>query len=294
MGASVVNAETQPHGFSPGVAARLFASNGQRVFVKAVCPELNPHTPKVHRRESIIVPALPRDAPVPRLLWSIDEGTDGWVALVFEDVDGRHPSQPWREDELDRVVSAMEELSVLLTPSPLPASIVGTARNELTPHFQCWRRIHDQQLAGFTSTDALSHHDLEMLIAIEDTLGDALEGKTLLHGDVRADNVLLTPQRAWFVDWPQAIVGPAWFDVVALAPSVTMQGGPSPEDVIIRHSEALNAEGESLTAAVVGLAGYFTYQALQPPPPGIPSVRAFQDAQGKVARRWAAERLGVI
>jgi len=35
--------------------------------------------------------------------------------------------------------------------------------------------------------------------------------------------------------------------------------------------------------------GDFTSQALLPPPPGLPTVRAFQAAQGQVARSWLAD-----
>lgn len=70
LGGAVVSAVTQPTGFSPGVASRLTADDGRRVFVKAVGPEPNTHAPELHRREAGIVTALPRVAPVPRLLWS--------------------------------------------------------------------------------------------------------------------------------------------------------------------------------------------------------------------------------
>ena len=113
---SVVGADTQPTGFSPGVAARLAASSGRRVFVKAVGPEPNPDSPRIHRREIKIVTSIPCAAPVPRLQWSYDEGEGGWVVLVFEDIDGRHPMQPWRIGELDRVTAALEDLNMLLTP----------------------------------------------------------------------------------------------------------------------------------------------------------------------------------
>jgi len=43
---------------------------------------------------------------------------------------------------------------------------------------------------------------------------------------------------------------------------------------------------------VAAIAGYFTRQSLQPPPPGLPTVRAFQAAQGVVARDWLALRTG--
>ena len=72
-----------------------------------------------------------------------------------------------------------------------------------------------------------------------------------------------------------------------------MPGGPTPEEVIAKHSACRAGDGDAITAVVVSIAGYFTRQALQPPPPGIPTVRAFQAAQGVVARRWAAERMGL-
>src|SRR5688572_4897294 len=88
LGSPVVAAATQPGGFSPGVAARLTAADGRRVFVKAVCSVPNKDAPRFHRREAEIAAVLPASAPVPRLLWSYDEGGEGWIVLVFEDVEG--------------------------------------------------------------------------------------------------------------------------------------------------------------------------------------------------------------
>lgn len=96
LGSPVVDARTQEGGFSPGVAARVVLADGGRAFVKAVSPERNAVTPSVHRREARIVAAIPPGAPVPRLLWTLDDDPDGWVVRAFEDVEGRHPSLPWR------------------------------------------------------------------------------------------------------------------------------------------------------------------------------------------------------
>jgi hypothetical protein len=88
-------------------------------------------------------------------------------------------------------------------------------------------------------------------------------------------------------------VGAAWVDVVFFAPSVTMQGGPPPEEVIVRHPAIRRADPTSVTAAIVATAGFFTHRSVQPPPPGLPTVRAFQAAQGVVARNWVALRSGL-
>jgi len=290
LGGAVVGAVTQPTGFTPGVAARLTVNDGRRFFVKAAGPEPNTATPKAHRREINVVTALPRAAPVPQLLWSHDEGDGGWVVLAFEDVDGYHPMQPWRIDELDRVVASMEELSTLLTPSPLPAAVAGRARDSFS---RGWRQLLDERPSCVEYLDGWSRRHIRTLAAIEETVGPALEGDTLLNHDIRADNILLTPDRVWFVDWPHAFVGPPWLDAVGFAPSVTMQGGPRPEAVISRHSACRNADNDAITAAVVALAGFFTHRAVQPPPPGLPTVRAFQDAQGAIAREWIVQRTGL-
>jgi hypothetical protein len=51
------------------------------------------------------------------------------------------------------------------------------------------------------------------------------------------------------------------------------------------------ARRETVVAAVCAMAGFFTERALRPPPPGLPTLRAFQAAQGEIARRWLADLL---
>jgi len=118
----------------------------------------------------------------------------------------------------------------------------------------------------------------------------------LLHADIRADNLLLTGDggagnRVMVVDWPHACRGAAFVDLVAFAPSVAMQGGPEPAELLARSRAGQNVSRESLAAVVCALAGYFTERSLQPAPPGLPTVRLFQAAQGEVSRRWLAALL---
>jgi len=114
-------------------------------------------------------------------------------------------------------------------------------------------------------------------------------GGTLLHADIRTDNLLLADHGPVVVDWPWACRGAAFVDLVLFAPSVAMQGSPPPADLIALSRYGRAASREALAALACGLAGYFTERALRPPPPGLPTVRAFQAAQGTVARRWLAE-----
>jgi Ser/Thr protein kinase RdoA (MazF antagonist) len=262
------------------------------LFVKAIGPEPNPDSPALHRREARIVAALPENVAVPRLRWLLDE--EGWVVLVFDEVTGHHPAQPWRLDELDRVLAGLAELADRMTPSPLMAPTVGTAADAVARQLCGWQRLrgNSQHAADRDQLDPWSRRHLDALADLEALAPLAVVGDTLLHFDVRADNLLLAPDKVWFFDWPHARTGAAWLDVICFAPSVTMQGGPPPDDVIARSRASNTADPDAITAAIATLAGYFTRQALQPPPPGLPTVRAFQAAQGVVAREWLAARTG--
>jgi len=294
LGSPVQTAATQTGGFSPGVAARLLTVDGRRVFVKAVCGTPNPDAPRFHRREIRIARALPASAPVPRLLWSFDEGAtednrDGWVVLVFEDVEGRQPAVPWQAAELDRVLDAMAALAESLTPSPVPEAVADSIVRWLERHGGGWQRLAREPRPGL---DEWSTRYLAALAEIEAAAPVAAAGETLLHFDTRADNVLLTPERVYLVDWPHARLGQAWVDLVFFAPSVAMQGGPPPAELLRRYALVAGADPAGISAVIAAVAGFFTYQSLLPPPPGLPTLRAFQAAQGEVARLWLAERTG--
>ena len=291
LGTPVVSATNQSAGFSPGTAARLRTADGQKVFAKAAGPEPNALTPAVHRREAVVAAALPDEAPVPRLLWSHDEGESGWVVLLFEDIEGRNPTVPWRDEELGRTLVALSDLSDLLTPSPLPpCGVVGHASEWGVVGGRYWRKLAEERPAGL---DAWSERNLSALADLEAQAPAAAAGETLLHLDLRADNLLLTPQRVLVVDWPHARVGAPWVDAAFFAPSVAMQDGPQPEELMERFSQARHADPEALTAVVAAVAGFFTGEGLRPAPAGLPTLRAFQVAQGEVARSWLARRTGL-
>ena len=284
LGASVSAAITQPAGFSPGLASRLVLADGRRVFLKAVHESGNPDTPGIHRREARIVAALPASAPVPRLLWSHDE--DGWVALCFEDVDGRHPHEPWTEHDLAVVVPALTRMSTGLTPSPIDTG--ETAAGALSRHINGWQVALASRDERF---DPWVRKNLERLAQLEARAPEAADGDTLLHFDIRADNILISGDRVYVVDWPWARSGAAWVDWVAFAPSVAMQGGPDPES-LLRRFDVGGAAHEAIDAVLCSLAGYFMVEALAPSPPGLPTLRAFQAAQGRQAIAWLRERTG--
>jgi aminoglycoside phosphotransferase len=285
LGAPVATARSQPLGFSPGLAARLVLADGRRAFVKAVGLDRNPDAPGMHRREIAVLRALPPDLPVPALLGSYDDGD--WVALVMEDVDGVVPAEPWRPDELRRVVDAMARLAADLTPSPLAAPPIA----ELDARqFRGWRTLAADPASAEPLGRWVTGH-LDELAAIEAAWAVAATGDSLVHGDLRADNVLLTPQRVVFVDWPHVRVGAPWLDLLFLLPS-SAATGTDPEAVWAEFGPAREADPRDVTAVLVALTGFFLHRSLQPAPPNLPRLRAFQRVQGEAGLRWLRARLG--
>ncbi|MEU1349836.1 aminoglycoside phosphotransferase family protein [Streptomyces sp. NPDC005795] len=285
LGAPVVEARTQSGGFSPGVAARVLLADGGRAFVKAVSAEVNPDSPDQHRAEARNTAALPPHAPVPKLLGSYDDGT--CVALVLEDIDGHQPRVPWEPAELDRVLAAVGDLSRTLTPAPVEAPPAAVGK---TTMFTGWRTLH---AAGDTTRlHPWAARRLGALAELESGWAVPASGDSLAHGDLRADNILLTEDRVVFVDWPHALLAAPWFDLLTMLPCVAAQGGPDPEAVFTAHPLGRDADPAGVTAVLAALAGYFVAHSLCPDPPGLPTLRAFQAAQGAAALDWLRRRAG--
>ncbi|HEY7282004.1 MAG TPA: aminoglycoside phosphotransferase family protein [Actinomycetota bacterium] len=287
LGSRIVQAHDRPGGFSPGAAARLRLADGRAAFVKAVAGELNPSSPDMHRAEARITAALPATAPVPGFLFLHDDGD--WVALGLEAVDGGEPAVPWEAEELGRVLTAVADLHGALTPPPVDAPRLG---DRLGSQFRNWRDLASGRFPVADATDPWAVRNLERLAGLESRWEEAAAGDTLLHGDLRADNILLTPDRVVFVDWPHAALGAPWVDLVFLAPSVAMQGGPEPEVLFDGHPSARAAPARAVDAVVAALAGYFHVRGMLPSPPGLPTLRAFQAAQGVQAVAWLRRRTG--
>jgi aminoglycoside phosphotransferase (APT) family kinase protein len=284
-GAPVEAAISQPGGFSPGLASVLRLAGGGSVFVKAVNAARNPDSPGLHRREARVLAALPATVPAPRLRWSYDDGD--WVVLMIEAVDGIPPAQPWRRPELTAFLELAATLAEQLTPAPLAAPAV---QDYFHDDFTGWRRLVGEPAAA-GSLDPWARRQLDRLAEVESGWPAAAAGGTLVHGDLRSDNVLLTARGPLVVDWPHACIGAGWLDLLIALPSIAMHGGGDPQRLWDGYPPARTADPDAVTAVLTAVAGYFVWQGRQPDPPGLPRVRAFQRAQGEASLAWLRRRL---
>lgn len=189
--------------------------------------DANPDTQGIHRREAEILRALDpvavaNDLPIARLRGVID--SDGRVALILDDVDGRNPSTPWVPHELSRVLAAVDMLGEILAPAPIAVLDVAEKHGGL---FRGWQTLAREPDDGL---DRWSRDHLDEFAELEQAWTAHCAGETLLHTDLRADNMLLTGDQVVIVDWPYACRGAAFVDVALLAPSIALQEGPSPDD----------------------------------------------------------------
>lgn len=285
LGAPVQEWSSQRGGFSPGTADRVRTASGQLAFVKAVGTAQNEHSPSIHRKEAANTAGLPPEVPSPALMGTFDDGE--WVALILADVEGRSPHVPWSLAELTVVLDALLDLAN--TPVPQSLAHLPLLEHELREPFDGWARVRDEAPRGCDPWILYNLDALETLAA--QGLKD-LSGSSLVHTDIRADNILITDNnKAVLVDWPWACIGAGWMDGLSLLINARLFDADfDVESVLLSHPVFSGVQPGNVDGVLSGLGAYFIDAARQPPPPGLPTVRPFQQQQGDAVIAWLQQR----
>jgi hypothetical protein len=290
LGSPVVAVSPRTGGFSPGPATVVTCADGSRAFLKAVGTPLNPDTPDLLRSEARISAALPAGLPVPRLRAHLEvrDGDDEWVALLFDVVEGANPELPWTAGTATRVLAGVAAFGVAATPCPAPGlpSLIERMTRELT----AWPQLHAAPPADL---DPWETRRLAELATLPDRLAarSALTGDSLVHLDLRADNLLLTPAgEVVLLDWAWAARGPAWVDPVLLAVDMAVHGGLDPAVLLAGVPAVTAADPADVTDLLLVLVGMWAVTMRRPAPPGLPTLRAFQRRSHDVALAWVVQR----
>jgi len=283
-----VEARTQTGGFSPGCAARLRLANGGRAFVKALGVGVHRPSFELYRSEAAVMPHLPAGLPVPRLLDVCDDGE--WVALVYEEVDGRQPTVPWRQSELERVADTLADLGAALRPSPWPGA-PGFAETEGNAAFLGgWRRL---AASPPPDVDPWLHDRLNRMVADGTDLAEVVRGDALLHTDLRSDNLLLTSDGGVVViDWAWTCNGAPWLDLLLFAATVNTEGGAEAERLVRAHPLTRNVVPSCIDVVLLAAAGSYWWMSLAPEDAAMPGGRANQRAYADATLRWLRRRIG--
>jgi hypothetical protein len=241
--------------------------DGSRAFLKLASVGSSPQWVRDERRvfECVSGSFMP-------LLLGFEDGDH--PLLILEDMlpDARWPP-PWHEGDVDAVLAALGEVASAPRSGELPRLAENAGSG--------WKDIAEDPAPflglGIAGAEWLERSLPALLEASDPAL---LDGDSLVHCDVRSDNLCLRDGGAVLLDWNHARVGNAAFDVAFWLPSLVLEGGPDPASF-------------GVDELAVHVAGFFAAQAGLPAPEGAPQVRSFQRAQLEVALPWACAALGL-
>jgi hypothetical protein len=197
--------------------------------------------------------------------------------LVIEDLSDAYWPPPWLDDQITIAIATLDEVHATRPPAGL------RELEDLRTWLNGWIAVAEDP-APFLSTGLCTPEWLR--VALPSLLRASQEcelgGDALVHLDFRSDNACFRGDRMFIVDWNLAAIGNPLIDVVAWAPSLRLEGGPEPWQLV--------PDSAGLSPVI---AGFFAGRAGLPPPPTAPTVREFQRAQAAVALPWAARELGL-
>jgi hypothetical protein len=140
-------------------------------------------------REAAVAPLVKEISPA--LLWQFDEA--GWNVLGYENVEGRHADYTPGSGDLDRMVHLMDALSAIKVPDD--SGLFKRTEDRWAPY------VDDPAAAS------------------------VFAGPVLAHSDWTPDNVLVSPSRAWLIDWAWPTLGAAWTDPACWILRLMASGG---------------------------------------------------------------------
>ncbi len=283
IGGPVVRARNCPGGFSPGFASLLTRADGRLVFVKAMDADTWPGEAELHRTEARVGAALPSTIPAPRFLGTVDDGR--WTALAFEGVDGAEPEQPWNTTDLDRVVAAVLHQVNAGTSSP-----VAVPRDH--PRLGGWVEVARDRtrLTRLAEHSTWAADELPRLVRLERDGLAAAQGDSLVHFDLYPHNVLLTPDRVVFVDWPHARRGAPLIDLVTVLSSAAADR-IDPDPILDDHTATTPVEPGTVDAILAAHTGFLLSGGLSAAQPGLEAIATTKLHLGLGALTWLERRL---
>lgn len=282
LGTTVVSAVSQTSGFTPGFASALTGADGTRHFVKAASVTAQRAFAAAYGEEARMLAALPADVPAPRLRWThgVDEPA-AWVALGIEHVEARAPHRPWTDADLATSLDMLGSVAAALTPPP-----EGLGLSTFVEEFAAWPAYWDYA----RSTFVLPHGDEAAALAAR--YAEVVDGDTVLHTDVRDDNILVRADgTALLCDWNWPVIGAPWIDPLLLL--VGPRGdGLDVDAVLASHPAFAGVAAEAVDIVLALVIGYFLKACDDPVPPTSPHIRDHQRWQADVLWDWLCERRG--
>ncbi|MGI5215626.1 phosphotransferase family protein [Plantactinospora sp. CA-290183] len=291
LGAPVTWAGTAGGGFTRGFAAVLHTTAGDRVFVKAASLVDQRHLSDWYAREAAVTSALPSGLAVARPRWTLTAA--GHHVVCMDAIEGRMPALPWRPAELDATLLAYAAVADALREPPVTLAALGAPQlADLARADLAWWAELAAGREALPDLPTTARSRLDELAALESLLPAYAESRSMIHCDLRVDNVLIDAAgAAWLCDWTWLCYGPAWFDLAGLLVTAYASGLDA-DGLFGAHPAAYGAPADALDAALAALSGYWLIRAAAGPSTASPHIHAHQRWSGETALAWLAERQG--
>lgn len=162
------------------------------------------------------------------IAWA-DETEHPFPVLITEDLStaywpARHDRVVWKEGHVAALFDGIHAVTSTRAPEGLDSlhSRVRKTWPEIAADPEPFLRL------GMCS-EQWYQQAIDALVFAEQQL--VTEGETLLHGDVRSDNLCFRGSSVVFVDWAEAMRGNPDYDLAYVLPTLQLEGGPRPFDV---------------------------------------------------------------
>lgn len=196
-----------------------------------------------------------------------------WSGVVIAHLDGPHPDLSPASSDPGQIWALLDKLTSSPAPPPYTTAVATTPSGAAGLHG--WNVLLANP-PGDLNADV--RHRLPELAELEAAWPGLASGDRIVHGDLRADNMVRDHDRGvTFVDWAHATTGPGCIDAVSLAPQLVL-AGHAPQDIarLLNEHPASATDPLASTAFLAARTGRWHRNARRPAPPGAPGLRAYQ------------------
>ena len=294
LGAPVVRAQRVWGGYAPTPTFRLALADGRRAFFKGTNHASNDYSRYALTVEERVYGELGGllSQWMPRCYAAFRY--EDWHVLLLEDV-GAASVPPWTPQITRSIARATAAFHRSTLGCEAPAWL---RRPETVFNHSSWAQTVEESadlqqiaaLAGSNAPQALAwlQHASPLIERLTTQPALAEGPHAILHGDLRSDNLRFARGRLSLFDWPSITVGRPEWDIVVFAQSVTVEGGPLPEQILAWYGEQLPLAPAAVEGALAWWLMFFADRAWRPDIPGLPRLRRFQRQQLGLLIQWAA------
>ena len=220
-----------PGGYSEAHRGIVTLKSGKRVFVKVAT---NEKTNLWLHHENAIYQYV-QAAFMPKYYGFIPETVGNHDAiLILEDLSAAHWPPPWTDEIVTKVQDALKKLNAIDAPDFLPS--MESRRSSLGG----WAEVKRNPLLFLTvgtCSEAWLSSYIDTLVQAEEAAD--LSSETFVHMDIRSGNLCVDDGQVKFLDWSHAEKGNAALDLIFWLPSLALEGGSLPEEIITAHPNLL-------------------------------------------------------